>query len=129
MWFTSMEENRKHLESVVFQFSTSTGHISTWVIILSTDKRFQTKTLISFFFPPSFPFTPKSNFHIIYPSIKGKDINHDVSLQFFSLLIGLLHGHTIITGNEIPDWLLSHFDGFVYITFYQGDKTATLTNM
>jgi len=48
MWFASIKEHRKYLESVVFQFSISTGHISTWVIVLCPDQRFQTKTINPF---------------------------------------------------------------------------------
>jgi hypothetical protein len=129
MWFTIMKEHRKHLESAVFQYSVSAGHICAWVIVLCPDQRFQTKHSTPFFSPPSFPFTRKSNFHIIYLNIKGKDINHDVSLHFFSLLISLLHGHTIIIGNEFPDRCLSNFDVFVYITFNRSDKITTLTNI
>jgi len=58
MWFTSMKEHRKHLESVVFKFSIATGHISTWVAVLCPDQRFQTKTLNSFLI-----FTNKLPFH------------------------------------------------------------------
>jgi len=76
-------------------------------------KDFKPKHLTPFLFPPiSFPFKRESNFNIIYLSSKGKNINHEVSIYFFSLLIGLLHGHTIITGSEFQDRFLSHFDGF-----------------
>ena len=100
--------------------------LSTYVLI----KDFKPKHSTPFLFPPiSFPFKRKSHFHIIYLSINGKNINNDVSLHFFSLLIVLLHGHTIITGSEFPDRCLPNFDGFVDIAFNQGDKITTSTNM
>lgn len=97
--------------------------LSSYVLI----KDFKPKQLTPFLFPPiSFLFKCKSNFHVIDLSIKGKNINHDISLYFFSLLISLLHGHTVITGSEFPDRCLSNFDGFVYVTFNQGDKVTLI---
>ena len=100
--------------------------LSSYVLI----KDFKPKHLTPYLFPPiSFPFKRKSNFRIIYLSTKGKNINHDISLYFFSSRIGLLHGQTFITGSDFPDRCLSNFDGFVYVIFNQGYKITTLTNM
>jgi hypothetical protein len=65
----------------------------------------------------------------MYLSIEGKDMNNDVTIHFFPLLIGRLHGYTVITGREFPNQCLPTFDWFVYITFNQGDKITNFTNM
>jgi hypothetical protein len=53
--FESMKEHRKHLESVVFQYSNSTGHNSHWVIVLCSNQRLQTK-ILNYFISTVLPF-------------------------------------------------------------------------
>jgi hypothetical protein len=56
VWFESMKEHRKHLESVVFQYSNSTEHNSHWVIVLCSNQRLQTKILNYFLNSTMLPF-------------------------------------------------------------------------